>query len=147
MNLWVSIQYTKRNYTRRTLSSASEGAAAYDLWAECSEPIYISRGGLAVVPTGVSLDLHEGYAGLVCSRSGLASGGVFVLNAPGIIDSDYRGEIKVILASLLKDWTIQPGDRIAQLLIVHALNDVVFVEDKPLTETARGADGFGSTGR
>ncbi len=104
-------------------------------------------GGRALVPTGLALALPEGFEGQVRPRSGLAfRHGVTVLNAPGTIDADYRGEVKVLLVNLGDaPFSIQVGDRIAQLVIAR-YERATFVEG-PLTDTARGAGGFGSTGR
>lgn len=125
----------------------SEGASGADLAACLDEPVDIQPGGRALVPTGLRMEIPPGYEGQVRPRSGLAARtGVTVLNTPGTIDSDYRGEIKVILANLGSEtFTVNPGDRIAQMVfapVVHAR----FFEQKSLQETARGEGGFGSTG-
>lgn len=126
---------------------ASAGAAGADLRAHLAEPITVEPGGRAVVPTGVRISLPEGYEGQVRPRSGLAARhGVTVLNAPGTIDSDYRGEIKVILVNLGEAaYQVCSGDRIAQLVIAP-VSQVVF-EQLELDDSVRGAGGFGSTGR
>ena len=97
--------------------------------------------------TGISLELHEGMEAQVRSRSGLAAkSGVFVLNSPGTIDSDYRGEVKVILANLGRAaFVVRPGDRVAQMVFM-LVPDVLLTNVEELTETDRGAGGFGSTG-
>ena len=125
--------------------AATPGAAGLDLYAR--ESASIGAGGRALVPCGIKAEIPPGYCGMVCSRSGLAlKHGVFVLNAPGIIDSDYRGEIGAILQNAGSDvFAVMPGDRIAQLLIVPiAMMEVRIVES--LSSTERGAHGFGSTG-
>ncbi len=105
----------------------------------------------AAVRTGIAIALPEGHAGLVCPRSGLAfKHGVTVLNAPGIIDSDYRGEVKVLLINLGDEsWFFEIGDRIAQMVITP-LAPIQLIEvgqNEQLDETKRGPGGFGSTGR
>jgi dUTP pyrophosphatase len=123
---------------------ATPGSACYDLVA--AEQAFIPPRGTKVVSTGLKVQLPSGYVGLVCSRSGLAAKHrVFVLNAPGVIDSDYRGELKVILASLDGAYMVEAGDRIAQLMVIPATTLPVFlgvVQDN----TDRGSGGFGSTG-
>lgn len=109
----------------------------------------IACGERDVIPTGLAVAIPEGYAGLVLPRSGLAAKhGVGVVNGPGLIDSHYRGEIKVILINhdKYKDFVIRRGDRIAQLVIIPVA-DVRFVEKDDLDDTERGANGFGSSGQ
>lgn len=120
------------------------GAAGCDI--KSSAALVIPPGESSVVPTGLFLEIPQGYEGQVRSRSGLAAkNGVFVLNSPGTIDSDYRGEIKVILANMGPDpFPIFIGDRIAQLVIAP-VTQVTF-EESDFTQTSRGAGGFGSTG-
>lgn len=137
-------------------TQATAGAAAYDLYA-CEETVIHGFQSRTIVDTGIAIELPSDCVGLVCSRSGLAAKhGIFVLNAPGIIDSDYRGAIKVILSRLPLDtawpsiepsFIIRPGDRIAQLLILHLpLWRSAFQEVPALSPTARGEAGLGSTG-
>lgn len=132
---------------------ATPGAACFDLYA-AEERVITGSHSIATISTGVEVELPPGHVGLVCSRSGLAAKqGLFVLNAPGVIDEDYRGEIKVILARHEFDqaWTdivpsiISKGDRIAQLL-VYPLPRVEAIEVNELSSTQRGARGLGSTG-
>jgi dUTP pyrophosphatase len=127
----------------------SAGAAGMDLRAAIAAeaPLTLAPGGRALVPTGLALQLPEGFEGQVRPRSGLAAKhGVTVLNAPGTVDSDYRGEVKVPLVNHGEEpFTIGRGDRIAQLVIAPVTR-VVLVEAARLDETARGAGGFGSTG-
>jgi dUTP pyrophosphatase len=127
----------------------SAGAAGMDLRAAIAAeaPLTLAPGGRALVPTGLALQLPEGFEGQVRPRSGLAAKhGVTVLNAPGTVDSDYRGEVKVPLVNLGEEpFTIGRGDRIAQL-VVAPVTRAVLVEAARLDETARGAGGFGSTG-
>ena len=123
------------------------GAAGADLCALLDSPLTIPAGKFAMVPTGLFFEIPEGYEVQVRPRSGLAAkNGVTVLNTPGTIDSDYRGEIKVILINLgTSDFTINSGDRIAQM-IVAPVTQAQFEITKSLSETERGAGGFGSTG-
>lgn len=129
-------------------SPASAGSAGVDLLAALAEPLVLAPGARAAVPTGVTLALPAGWEGQVRPRSGLAlRHGVTLLNSPGTIDSDYRGEVKVILANLgAEPVTINRGERIAQL-VVAPVTRVVFERVASLPETLRGAGGFGSTGR
>lgn len=126
---------------------ATAQAAGYDLRADLSEDLVLPPGGRAAVPTGLALEIPEGYEGQVRPRSGLAiRHGLTVANAPGTIDADYRGEVKVLLVNLGSEpVTIRPGDRIAQL-VVHRLPAVELVEADTLRETRRGSGGFGHTG-
>lgn len=127
---------------------ATDGAAGLDLTAALEQPMVIEPGGRALVPTGLAIELPARCEGQVRPRSGLAfKHGVTVLNAPGTIDEDYRGEVQVILVNLGKEaHVIQPGDRIAQLVVAPVLQvEVVQVTD--LAASNRGAGGFGSTGR
>lgn len=127
----------------------TEGAAGMDLRAAlpADEPIVLAVRGRGLVPTGLALQLPVGFEAQVRPRSGLAAKhGVTVLNAPGTIDSDYRGEIKVILVNLgQEDFIIRHGDRIAQLVIAPVTR-AALVEAETLDDTPRGAGGFGSTG-
>lgn len=129
---------------------ATAQAAGVDLPAAIPDdaPVVLAPGARALIPTGLALALPSGMEGQVRPRSGLAAKhGVTVLNAPGTIDADYRGEVKVILVNLSDTpFTIQRGERIAQL-VVAPVALVPFEEAGTLDETARGAGGFGSTGR
>ena len=119
-----------------------------DLHADLDGPLILpGGGGRMVVPTGIAIALPPHLEAQVRSRSGLAvKNGVFVLNAPGTIDSDYRGEIKVILCNMGEPLVIKPGDRIAQLVIAPVCQISWQLIEGDLEETARGAGGFGSTG-
>ncbi len=125
----------------------TSGAAGADVCAFLSEPVVIKSGEVAMIPTGLSFAIPEGYEIQVRPRSGLAAkNGVTVLNTPGTIDSDYRGEVKVILINHGKDaFTVNNGDRIAQL-IVAPVTQGVFEKTDELDSTERGEGGFGSTG-
>lgn len=126
---------------------ATELSAGMDVRANISEPEVLEPLCRTMIPTGLYISLPAGYECQVRPRSGLAAKhGITVLNTPGTIDADYRGEIRVILVNLSKEpFTIQPGERIAQLVVAsHAR--VEWEETDSLNETARGAGGFGSTG-
>ena len=128
----------------------TSGSAGMDVRAAVpvAEPITLKPGERAIVPTGLSVAIPEGYEIQVRPRSGLAAKhGLTCLNTPGTIDSDYRGEIKVILINLgAEAFVIQRGERIAQLVLAPVTR-LAWSEVAALDETARGAGGFGSTGR
>lgn len=125
----------------------STGAAGMDLLAAIGKPLRLARGARALIPTGLVLELPHGYEAQVRPRSGLAlRHGLTVLNSPGTIDSDYRGEVQVLLANLGEaSVTIRRGDRIAQLVVARVERAEV-VEAIRASATRRGAGGFGSTG-
>ncbi len=129
-------------------SMATPGSAGYDLRAGLDAPMVLEPGEWAAVPTGLTFEIPFGWEGQVRPRSGLAYRyGVTVLNAPGTIDSDYRGEVKVLLINHGKSpFTIQRGDRIAQLLL-SPTTEIRWIEGTESEETHRGSGGFGSTGR
>ena len=122
-------------------------SAGVDLRAALEEPVELAPLGRALIPTGLFMQIPAGYEGQVRPRSGLAAKhGVTVLNTPGTIDADYRGEIKVILVNLSdKAFTVEPGERIAQMVFARC-EQAQLVEVESLDETQRGAGGFGSTG-
>lgn len=128
-------------------SYQTTGAAGADVCACLSDPIVLEPGSRAMVSTGLSFEIPCGYEIQVRPRSGLAAkNGVTVLNSPGTIDSDYRGEVKVILINLGNEpFTIAHGDRIAQL-IVSPVEQAQFHVVENLSSTERGQGGFGSTG-
>jgi dUTP pyrophosphatase len=125
----------------------TEHSAGMDLYAANEEPITIAPGEIKLIPTGLFLEIPLGCEGQVRARSGLAlRHGLMLPNAPGTIDADYRGEIKVILANLgAEPFTVTRGMRIAQM-VVAPVSRVVWSAAEALDETARGAGGFGSTG-
>jgi dUTP pyrophosphatase len=127
---------------------ATPGSAGFDLRAAVDDPVTIEPGRRAVVPCGIALAIPEGWEGQVRPRSGLAARhGVTVLNAPGTIDSDYRGEVKVPLINLGEEtFVVGRGERIAQILFAP-VPDARLVRVEVLSEGARGGGGFGSTGR
>jgi dUTP pyrophosphatase len=134
--------------TARLPSRAHEDDAAFDLYADQS--LALAPGERAAVPTGIALALPPGSSGLVLPRSGLAARhGITVLNAPGLIDPGYRGEVMVILLNTdpAEPFAIEPGDRIAQLLIARGEQATLVTIDAELEPTLRGASGLGSTGR
>lgn len=126
------------------------GSAGMDLRAAVPEdqPITLAPGGRVVVPTGLKIALPHGYEAQVRARSGLAlKHGLICPNAPGTIDSDYRGEVGVLLANIGQEpFVIRRGERVAQLVIARH-EQALWVEVETLDDTARGAGGFGSTGR
>ena len=123
------------------------GAAGMDVVAAIADPVTLPPGGRAAIPTGLALAVPRGFEVQVRPRSGLAlRHGVTVLNAPGTIDSDYRGEVKVLLVNLgQKPFVVERGSRVAQLVIASVTQAEV-VEVASLDDTARGDGGFGSTG-
>lgn len=130
---------------------ATSSSAGFDLYANLreEEEIVLRTGEIRTIGTGIKLRIPETMVGLVCSRSGLATKGVFVLNSPGIIDSDYRGEIGVILYNISKEpFVIRSGMRIAQILFFNYPHTVYLnkVDRISEDETERGGGGFGSTG-
>ncbi len=127
---------------------ATAHAAGMDLYAAVSEDIVIAPGARALIPTGIAIALPEGLEAQVRPRSGLAlKSGLTVLNAPGTIDADYRGEVGVILANLSAEpFTVTRGLRVAQLVIA-AYQKITWNETTSLSDTQRGAGGFGSTGK
>jgi len=125
----------------------TDGAAGADLCAAVEAEMIIEPGDRAAVPTGLVLEIPQGYEGQVRPRSGLAiKAGLTIVNAPGTIDSDYRGELKVLLVNLGSvAVSIGRGDRIAQLLVAPVTR-ASFIETTDLTASPRGEGGFGSTG-
>ncbi len=125
----------------------SVGASGADLHAALDEAVSIRPGAFALIPTGIAIAVPRGHEAQVRSRSGLAArNGVFVLNSPGTIDADYRGEIGIILANLGSEpFTVKRGDRIAQI-VVSRVSEVEWVETKELAGTRRQDGGFGHTG-
>ena len=122
-------------------------SAGMDLRAFITEPVILGALDRALIPTGLYIEMPEGYEAQVRPRSGLAiKYGVTVLNSPGTIDADYRGEICVELINLSnKPYTVEPGDRIAQL-VFNKYEQAKFIEVEELSETERGEGGFGHTG-
>lgn len=126
----------------------TSGSAGMDVKANIEEPIVMGSLERVLVPTGLKIAIPEGYEVQVRPRSGLAiKHGITLLNTPGTIDSDYRGELKVIMVNLSKDeYVINPQERIGQL-VLNKVAQMEFVEVDSLDETERGAGGFGHTGK
>lgn len=128
-------------------SRATERLAGLDLCAAVEAPVTLSPGERALIPTGFSMELPPGYEGQVRPRSGLAlKNGLTLLNSPGTVDSDYRGEVCVILCNLGREpFVIERGLRVAQLVVAPVVSPVV-EEASELSVTPRGSGGFGHTG-
>jgi dUTP pyrophosphatase len=143
----VRLEFTRLSEAARAPARAHDGDAGYDLHAV--EAAELGPGERASVGTGVAIAIPDGHAGLVLPRSGLASRhGIALVNAPGLIDPGYRGEVRVLLLNTDRErsFEVGVGDRIAQLVIVrHEAPELVEVE--ALGESLRGGGGFGSTGR
>ena len=143
----MTLRFRRLSAAAHPPAQAHEGDAGYDLHA--AEGATIGPGERASVGTGIAVAIPEGQAGLVIPRSGLAARhGISVVNAPGLIDSGYRGEVRVLLLNTdaTEPFAIEPGDRIAQLVLVRVEAEEL-EEVAELDETARGIGGFGSTGR
>jgi dUTP pyrophosphatase len=143
----MMLQFTRLEPQALMPTRAYEGDAGLDLYS--AEAARIEPGERASIGTGIAVAIPEGHAGLVLPRSGLAARhGIALVNAPGLIDSGYRGELRVLLLNTDRNeaFDITPGDRIAQLLVV-ALAAVELVESDALDDAARGTRGFGSSGR
>ena len=123
-------------------------AAGADLYACLDTPVTIRPGETAWIPTGIALEVPKGCAGLVYARSSMGvKRGLAPANKVGVIDSDYRGEIRVVLLNHGKETqTVEPGERVAQFIITPVLTPA-YVETEELTDTDRGVGGFGSTGK
>jgi dUTP pyrophosphatase len=143
----MKLQFARLSDDAVLPTRAHQGDAGLDLYA--AEPAHLGPGERWSVPTGVAVEIPEGHAGLVLPRSGLArEHGIALVNSPGLIDSGYRGEIKVVLLNTdpAQVFRVESGDRIAQLVVVEiATPEPVEVEE--LAESARGDGGFGSSGR
>jgi dUTP pyrophosphatase len=143
----VELAFRKLSDEARLPTRAHEGDAGLDLYAV--ERATLGPGERGTVGTGVAVEIPAGHAGLVLPRSGLAARhGIALVNAPGLIDAGYRGEIRVLLLNTDRSeaFEIEPGDRIAQLLVTP-FAEVEPVEARELAETVRGEGGFGSSGR
>lgn len=147
MTITVSIKRLPHNTDLPLPAYESASAAGMDLPASVEADLVLAPGARALVPTGLAIALPEGYEAQIRPRSGLAArDGVTVLNTPGTIDADYRGEVKVILINLGDaPFTVSRGMRIAQMVIAP-VTQAAMVETDALPETARGEGGFGSTG-
>ena len=129
-------------------SYATAYSAGMDLRADLKEPLVLRTLERALVPTGIHIELPAGFEAQIRPRSGLAAKhGISIVNAPGTIDADYRGEIKVILVNLSNEpFTVNPGERIAQMVVARH-ETVEWEPADELEESTRGAGGFGSTGK
>lgn len=145
----LSVKITKLQHARDLAlpAYATSQSAGMDLLAAVFEPIVVKAGEIAIIPTGIAIALSEGFEAQIRPRSGLAAKfGITVLNTPGTIDADYRGEIKVILINhSSSDFVIERGMRIAQMVVAR-YEHVILEEVQLLEETVRGSKGFGSTG-
>ncbi len=142
----MSLRFTRLSDGATPPSRAHEGDAGYDLHA--AESASLGPGERAAVGTGIAVAIPDGHAGLVLPRSGLAlEHGIALVNAPGLIDAGYRGELRVLLLNTDRDhsFDVQPGARIAQLVLVR-VETPELEEIEGFEETARGVGGFGSTG-
>jgi dUTP pyrophosphatase len=143
----VTLRFSRLHPDARPPAHAHDGDAGYDLHA--AEAVRLGPGERASVGTGIAVAIPDGCAGLVLPRSGLAAKhGIALVNAPGLIDSGYRGEVRVLLLNTdrAEPFDVSVGDRIAQLLLVRFETGPA-EEVESLDETARGGGGFGSTGR
>lgn len=144
----MPIQLSVINHSHHQLPQyATPLSAGMDLRANLDAPLTLQPGQRLLVPTGLFIALPEGYEAQIRPRSGLAlKHGITVLNSPGTIDADYRGEINIILANLSdKPFTIEDGERIAQMVVARH-DRVEWIETNSLDETERGSGGFGHTG-
>ena len=143
----MTLRFRRLSQAARPPAQAHEGDAGYDLHA--AEAVTIAAGERASVGTGIAVAIPDGHAGLVLPRSGLAlEHGIALVNAPGLIDSGYRGELRVLLLNTdpSEPFEVSVGDRLAQLVVVAvSLAEPVAVDE--LTDSARGEGGFGSSGR
>ena len=144
----MKINIKKLNKNAIIPSRGSEFSAGYDLHACLEEPINIKANQTVKIPTGLAMEIPVGYAGMIFARSGLSTKkGLAPANKVGVCDSDYRGEYIVALHNHSNnDAIVNPGERIAQLVIIPFLS-VDFVETDKLNDTVRGSGGFGSTGK
>jgi dUTP pyrophosphatase len=143
----VIVRFRRLSEAARAPARAHDGDAGYDLHA--AEPAALAPGQRASVGTGIAVAIPDGHAGLVLPRSGLAARhGISLVNAPGLIDAGYRGEVRVLLINTDRErsFEVAAGDRIAQLLVVR-VEGPQLEEAAELEDTGRGRRGFGSTGR
>jgi dUTP pyrophosphatase len=144
----ASLEFVRLTPAARAPARAHDGDAGYDLHA--GEAAALGPGERASIGTGIAVAIPDGHAGLVLPRSGLAlKHGIALVNAPGLIDAGYRGELRVLLLNTDREkaFEVSVGDRIAQLVIVRHAAPEELVEVASLDESARGGGGFGSSGR
>lgn len=141
----VKIKYLSQKAVKPEYATA--GSAGMDLSAVLDSPVILKSGGRALVPTGIALEIPEGFGGFIFPRSGLAfKKGISMCNCVGVIDSDYTGEIMVALHNISgHDYMVNPGDRVAQLVFLP-VTIAELVETEVIRDTERGIGGFGSTG-
>lgn len=142
----VAVQYLHHGATKPTY--ATEGSAGMDLSAAMDSAVVLQPGERKLIPTGIAMQIPQGYGGFIFPRSGLAfKKGISMANCVGVIDSDYTGEVGVALYNISEEaYTINPGDRVAQIVFLPvAMAEIAEVES--LVKTERGDGGFGSTGR
>ena len=144
----IKVKIKKLNQKVKIPKYKTEGSSGVDLEAFLEKPIIIEAQSSKLIPTGISLSIPDGCEAQIRPRSGLAAkSNISILNTPGTIDSDYRGEIKIILFNHGdEDFIVNGGDRVAQMVLMPVLK-FSFEEVKDLSDTRRGAGGFGSTGK
>ncbi len=144
----VLVRYLSHHDELPQISRMTSGSSGFDIHAACSEDIIVKPGNVVLVPSGLELSIPEGYEAQVRPRSGLAlNNRVGLLNSPGTIDSDYRGEVGVIVYNFgEEDFILHRGDRIAQIVFCR-LPEIELVEMEKLDSTGRGGGGFGHTGQ
>ena len=148
-NINIKIKRISKEYNDIPLPEyATEGSAGMDIRAAIKEPLIIKIGEVVLVPTNLSVEIPHGFEIQVRPRSGLAvNHGIGILNSPGTVDSDYRGEIKIVLINFGKEnFTIQKGERIAQLIVSRVFR-ADLIEENSLNKSKRGTGGFGHTGK
>ena len=143
----INIQRMEGNEDLPLPRYMSDGASGMDLFAAVTDSVVIPAGEVTLIPIGIRIALPEGFEAQIRPRSGLAARhGIGLLNSPGTIDSDYRGEIKIIMFNFGKEpFTINRGDRIAQMIITRVAR-AILIEQDDLEDTQRGSGGFGHTG-
>ncbi|MDX2108530.1 MAG: dUTP diphosphatase [Candidatus Melainabacteria bacterium] len=147
-NAPISLKIEKLAHCQGMPQYASQGAAGLDLCLASETPVTVKAGDRAKLPTGIKVEIPQGFEGQVRPRSGLAANyGISLTNCIGTVDCDYRGEVMALIINHgHEDYTFQPGDRIAQLVITPVIT-VSIQEVDNVGETARGEGGFGSTGK
>lgn len=146
----MKVRFVRTHPKAQLPTRGTDGAVGWDIYACVDSEMFINPGARALVPTGWNIAVPDGYEAQVRSRSGLAlKNGVFVLNSPGTIDPDYRGGLGVILHNSDRDvgYIVQPGARIAQLVIAPVTRAAMVEVEAFGDDTARGTGGYGSTGR
>jgi dUTP pyrophosphatase len=143
----MNIKIKKLKEGAKTPLRATSGSAGADLCACLEADVIIASGERKLIPTGIAVEIPVGYGGFVFARSSLGKRGIALANSVGVIDSDYRGEMGMLLINHSGEgFIVKNGDRIAQLVIIPVCA-ADFIEDESLTETERGTGGFGSTGK